>query len=105
MGCGWRNFGSDWIHIDGGDYDHLDYKDITKLEFEDNTVDLIYASHVIEYFDREEAINLLLEFSPGSIVSIFKVCTLFVKDREGFVKEDKARCFSVPTLKSAKTLL
>ena len=35
MGCGWRNFGDDWIHIDGGDYDHLDYKDICKLEFED----------------------------------------------------------------------
>ena len=62
MGCGWRNFGSDWIHIDGGDYDHLDYKDITKLEFEDNTVDLIYASHVIEYFDREEIVEVLEEW-------------------------------------------
>ena len=46
LGCGWRNFGSDWIHIDGGDYDHLDYKDITKLEFDDNSVELIYVSHV-----------------------------------------------------------
>ena len=26
MGCGWRKFGEDWIHIDGGDYDHLDSK-------------------------------------------------------------------------------
>ena len=32
LGCGWRNFGSDWVHIDGGDYDHLDYNDITNLE-------------------------------------------------------------------------
>jgi len=24
LGCGWRDFGSDWIHIDGGDYPHLD---------------------------------------------------------------------------------
>ena len=47
--CGWRNFGKDWIHIDGGDYDHLDYNNITKLEFKNESVDLIYASHVIEY--------------------------------------------------------
>lgn len=62
MGCGWRDFGEDWIHIDGGDYDHLDYNDITKLQFDDNSVDLIYASHVIEYFNRHEVIGLLLEW-------------------------------------------
>ena len=63
IGCGWRNFGEDWIHIDGGDYDHLDYKNITKLEFEDNSVDLIYASHVLEYFDRDEVIPVLKEWN------------------------------------------
>jgi len=62
LGCGWRNFGNDWIHIDGGDYDHLDYKNITKLEFKDNSVDLIYASHVLEYFDRDEAVLVLKEW-------------------------------------------
>ena len=31
IGCGWRDFGKDWVHIDGGDYPHLDSKDITKL--------------------------------------------------------------------------
>lgn len=62
MGCGWRDFGKGWIHIDGGNYDHLDYTDITKLEFKDNTIDLIYASHLIEYFDREEVIPLLQEW-------------------------------------------
>ena len=62
MGCGWRNFGDDWIHIDGGDYDHLDYTDITKLELKDESVDLIYASHVIEYFDAVEVEPLLLEW-------------------------------------------
>ena len=64
MGCGWRNFGSDWIHIDGGDYEHLDFKsnlvDIPELEKE--TADLIYASHVIEYFDRNEVLEVLLEW-------------------------------------------
>ena len=45
MGCGWRDFGEEWVHIDSGDYDHLDYESITDLsQFEDNTVELIYAS-------------------------------------------------------------
>ena len=59
IGCGWRNFGDDWIHIDGGDYDHLDSNDIFITEYESNTADLIYASHYIEYLDREEVIPLL----------------------------------------------
>jgi len=62
IGCGWRDFGSDWIHIDGGGYDHLNYKDITKLEFKDNSVDLIYASHVLEYFDINEAKEVIREW-------------------------------------------
>jgi len=59
IGCGWRNFGNDWIHVDGGDYDHLDSDDIFITEYENNTADLIYASHFIEYLDREEVIPLL----------------------------------------------
>ena len=62
MGSGWRNFGDDWIHIDGGDYEHLDYKSITNLQFKDNSVSLIYASHVIEYFDRKEVLSLFKEW-------------------------------------------
>ena len=62
MGCGWRNFGPDWIHIDGGGYDHLDYSSIEVLHFQDDSVDLIYASHVIEYFDRFDVNNLLQEW-------------------------------------------
>ena len=63
MGCGWRNFGSDWVHIDSGNYNHLDYSSITDLsQFENNSVSLIYASHVVEYFDRSEVIPLLGEW-------------------------------------------
>lgn len=57
MGCGWRNFGTDWIHIDGGDYEHLDHNDIINFPYEN--VDLIYASHVLSYFDRDEVVNVL----------------------------------------------
>ena len=59
IGCGWRDFGKDWIHIDGGDYDHLDSDDIFIKEYESNSADLIYSSHFIEYLDREEVIPLL----------------------------------------------
>ena len=59
LGCGWRNFGKDWHHVDGGDYEHLDSKDIFNLPFEDNSIDLIYASLVIEYFDRQEISGII----------------------------------------------
>ena len=63
LACGSRNFGSDWIHIDGEDYDHVTYNSITDLSvFNDNSVDLIYCSHALEYFDREEAVNVLTEW-------------------------------------------
>ena len=62
LGCGERNFGDEWTHIDGGNFDHLDSHSITDLDFEDNSVDLIYASHVLEYFDRDEVIVVLKEW-------------------------------------------
>ena len=74
MGCGWRDFGDEWVHIDGGDYKHLDYKEIDNLAFGDNTVDLIYSSHVISYFDNEEITSLLKEWhrvlKPGATLRI-----------------------------------
>jgi len=62
IGCGWRNFGKDWIHIDGGEYDHLDSSDIFIKGYENDFADLIYASHFIEYLDREEVVPLLLRW-------------------------------------------
>jgi len=62
LGCGKRNFGDDWIHIDGSNYEHIQYHNITKFDFEDNSVELIYASHVFEYFDRDEAKEVLKEW-------------------------------------------
>ena len=76
MGCWTRNFGKDWVHIDAGDYPHLDYKqDVGEaLPFENNTVSLIYASHIIEYFDREKIIDVLSEWRrvimPGGTIRL-----------------------------------
>tara|TARA_R110000824_G_scaffold195409_2_gene378168 strand:+ start:13071 stop:13616 length:546 start_codon:yes stop_codon:yes gene_type:complete len=62
MGCGLRNFGTDWIHIDGASYKHIEHRSITNLEMNSDTVDLIYASHVLEYFNRQEGCTLLAEW-------------------------------------------
>jgi len=74
MGCGWRNFGKEWIHIDGGDYDHVDYSDVCNLSYDDETVNLIYSSHVLEYFDRDDAVDVLKEWyrvlKPNGIIRL-----------------------------------
>jgi predicted SAM-dependent methyltransferase len=54
LGCGKKNFGTEWYHIDGSDYPHVSSHDIINLPFENNSVDLIYGSHVFEYFDRDQ---------------------------------------------------
>jgi predicted SAM-dependent methyltransferase len=76
LGCGWRNFGEDWIHVDGGNYEHLDLvHDISKrLPFADDLADLIYSSHVIEYFCRDEIKDILLDWrrvlKPGGTLRL-----------------------------------
>jgi predicted SAM-dependent methyltransferase len=74
LGCGKRDFGAGWTHIDGGDFPHLEGHDITRLDIGDACVDLVYASHVLEYFDRQEARAVILEWSrvikPGGIIRL-----------------------------------
>jgi len=57
MGCGKTNFGEGWIHIDSVNYKHIDHNNI--FEFPYNNVDLIYASHLLSYFDITTLNNLL----------------------------------------------
>ena len=59
IGCGNRNFGEDWYHIDGSDYPHIKSHDIVNLPFENDSIDIIYASHVFEYFDREHGLEVI----------------------------------------------
>jgi len=63
LGCGRRNFGPSWAHIDAGDYEHIIHDSVMDLShIEDEMVDLIYSSHMFEYFDREEAQVVLREW-------------------------------------------
>ena len=74
LGCGKRDFGPDWVHIDGGDFPHVVSQDVTKLPYLDGEVSLIYASHLLEYFDWQEAKNVLREWyrvlCPGGVLAV-----------------------------------
>ena len=58
MMCGKRNFGDDWVHVDGGEYGHIVSKDIYLSSWPDASVDLLYCSHGIAYFDRDEIVSI-----------------------------------------------
>jgi predicted SAM-dependent methyltransferase len=74
LACGSRNFGSDWIHIDGGDYPHVKYKSITDLyAFPNKSVDLIYCSHALEYFDREEKMNTPIKMNFANTATPLRI--------------------------------
>lgn len=64
LGCGKRNFPG-WINIDLADLPHIHYhSSIDDLSmFDDETVELIYSSHTLEYFDREQVSQVLLEWN------------------------------------------
>jgi predicted SAM-dependent methyltransferase len=60
LGCGNKDFGEEWSHIDGDKcLEHTIGTDITCQTLGENSADIIYASHLLEYFDRSEAIILL----------------------------------------------
>ena len=89
LGCGKRNFPG-WEHIDAGNFEHVTSHDVTKLPYPDNSVDIIYASHLIAYFDRTEIKNVLREWKrvlkPGGVLRVatpdFKaMAKLYVKNK------------------------
>ena len=90
IGCGHRNFGKEWIHIDGENYDHIDSSDIFIKDYQDNSADLIYASHFIEYFDRKEVVPLLKRWKnvliPNGVLRLavpdFKVYSKLYSDKQ-----------------------
>lgn len=74
LGCGKRNFGPDWDHIDGNEFPHLKSHDVTKLPYTDESVDIVYASHLIAYFDRADIAPILQEWKrvlkPGGTIRL-----------------------------------
>lgn len=75
LGCGSRYIPG-FIHIDLANHPSIDYNhNISTLPmFDDRNVDLIYACHVLEYFDRVEVMDVLAEWrrvlKPGGILRV-----------------------------------
>jgi len=73
VGCGKRNWPG-WVNVDGADYPHVTDHDITLQYQPPDYIDLLYSSHLIAYFDREEAAQLLAgwykKIKPGGIIQI-----------------------------------
>ncbi|MBN1688255.1 MAG: methyltransferase domain-containing protein [Candidatus Omnitrophica bacterium] len=75
LGCG-KRYIPGFIHVDEDDYPHIDHRhDICTLPmFRDRSADLIYACHVLEYFDRQEVVGVLKEWhrvlKPGGILRL-----------------------------------
>lgn len=63
LGCG-KRYLPGFVHIDLADFPHIDYRhEVQTLPMiADDSVELIYASHVLEYFDRSEVLQVLQEW-------------------------------------------
>lgn len=85
LGCGPRYIPG-FIHVDLADFPHIDHKhDISDLPmFSDSSVDLIYCSHALEYFDRIEALQVLKEWYR--VLKKNGVLRIAVPDFEAIVK-------------------
>lgn len=74
MMCGKRDFGPDWFHVDGQDFPHIQSNDIYLSAWPDKSVDLIYCSHGIAYFDQMEIVPLLHAWKrvlkPGGVLML-----------------------------------
>ncbi|HJP39419.1 MAG TPA: methyltransferase domain-containing protein [Gammaproteobacteria bacterium] len=75
LGCGERYIPG-FVHVDLAEHSHIDKQcDVRDLSFlEDKQVDLIYACHVLEYFDGLEVVDVLKEWrrvlKPGGILRL-----------------------------------
>jgi predicted SAM-dependent methyltransferase len=87
VGCGKRDFGEDWIHVDGAKHPHISCHDVYAFDdlFQPNSINLIYASHMVEYFDRKDVANILAKWH--SLMSEGGVIRLAVPDFESIWDE------------------
>lgn len=75
LGCGAKHIPG-FVHVDVLDYPHIDHRvPVNALDFApDGSVDLIYASHVLEHFGRHEVDQVLREWfrvlRPGGILRV-----------------------------------
>jgi predicted SAM-dependent methyltransferase len=75
LGCGKRRLPG-FVHVDRANFPHIDFRSgVDRLDmFENDAAELIYSSHVLEYFDRIEARRVLEEWKrvlcPGGVLRL-----------------------------------
>lgn len=86
LGCG-PKFINGFIHVDMLDYEHVDYNaPVDQLDFaQDNSVELIYACHVLEHFGRHEIAPVLDEWYR--VLKVGGVLRVAVPDFEAVTDE------------------
>lgn len=91
LGCGKRCI-PNFIHVDIADFPHVNHRhDIKDLPmFPNDSVDLIYCSHALQYFDQFEAFDALREWrrvlKHGGVLRLAvpdfeKIVWVYLKDR------------------------
>jgi ubiquinone/menaquinone biosynthesis C-methylase UbiE len=76
LGCWKRNYGKDWTHVDLANLPHIDIKSNVKSlpMVPTESCELVYASHVLEYFDRTQVLKVLTEWhrvlKPGGVLRL-----------------------------------
>lgn len=85
LGCG-KKFIPGFVHVDLDNFPHIDYRhEISSLPmFKNNSADLIYACHAFEYFDRQQAEEVLKEWRR--VLKSGGILRLAVPDFEAMVK-------------------
>lgn len=74
LGCGKRHIPG-FVHVDIQDAPHIDHVcGVDTLPFADCQADLVYASHVLEHFGRQQYLEVLREWhrvlKPGGILRL-----------------------------------
>lgn len=73
VGCGPRNW-PDWYNVDANGMDHIHSADVTLRYQPNNYIDLLYSSHLISYFSRQDFEQVLSlwfrKIKPGGILRI-----------------------------------
>lgn len=86
IGCG-QKYLPGYKHLDAMEYDHIDY--VTKADnlslIETESVDEIYACHILEHFKRNEVVDVLKEWNR--VLKKTGILRLAVPDFEQIVKE------------------
>lgn len=91
LGCGTKYIAG-FVHIDANSYPHVNFRgEVDKLDFiDDQSISLIYASHLLEHFGRHEVGRVLAEWfrvlAPGGVLRLgvpdFEACArLYIEGR------------------------